>query len=174
MSSDLTSLDSARAQIEQLVARFHDNISSYKNPAYKEAQARVDFINPLFDALGWDVYNKAGYAEAYRDVIHEDAIKIGGLTKAPDYCFRIGGQRKFFVEAKKPFVSIKSDPEPYYQLRRYAYSAKLPLSILTDFEELAIVDCRDKPSKHDKSSTGRIRYWHYEEYADNLEEIYNS
>jgi type I restriction-modification system DNA methylase subunit len=174
MSSDLTSLASARTQIEQLVARCHDNISSYKNPSYKEAQARVDFINPLFDALGWDVYNKAGYAEAYRDVIHEDAIKVGGLTKAPDYCFRIGGQRKFFVEAKKPFVSIKSDPEPYYQLRRYAYSAKLPLSILTDFEELAIVDCRDKPSKHDKPSTGRIRYWRYEEYADNLEEIYNT
>lgn len=174
MSPGDTSLDSARAQIEQLVARFHDNISSYKNPAYKEAQARVDFINPLFDALGWDVYNKNGYAEAYRDVIHEDAIKIGGLTKAPDYCFRIGGQRKFFVEAKKPFVSIKSDPEPYYQLRRYAYSAKLPLSILTDFEELAIVDCRDKPSKHDKPSTGRIRYWRYEEYADNLDEIYNT
>lgn len=174
MSPGDTSLDSARAQIEQLVARFHDNISSYKNPAYKEAQARVDFINPLFDALGWDVYNKAGYAEAYRDVIHEDAIKVGGLTKAPDYCFRIGGQRKFFVEAKKPFVSIKFDPEPYYQLRRYAYSAKLPLSILTDFEELAIVDCRDKPSKHDKPSTGRIRYWRYEEYADNLEEIYST
>ncbi|MCK4394927.1 hypothetical protein KAX17_18675, partial [Candidatus Bipolaricaulota bacterium] len=34
--------------------------------------------------LGWDVYNRAGHAEAYRDVIHEDAIKVGGATKAPE------------------------------------------------------------------------------------------
>jgi len=49
-------------------------------------------------------HNKQGYAEAYKDVITEDAIKVGGVTKAPDYCFRIGGARKFFVEAKKPSV----------------------------------------------------------------------
>jgi hypothetical protein len=48
-------------------------------------------VNPLFEALGWDVYNKKGYAEAYKDVVHEDAIKVGGATKAPDYSFRIGG-----------------------------------------------------------------------------------
>ena len=41
--------------------------------------------------MGWDVDNERGYAEAYKDVIHEDAIKVGGATKAPDYCFRIGG-----------------------------------------------------------------------------------
>jgi len=68
-------------------------------------------------------------------VIHEDAIKVGSATKAPDYAFRIGGTRKFFVEAKRPSVGIKDDPEPAYQLRRYAWSAKLSLSILSDFEE---------------------------------------
>ncbi|MHB1324721.1 MAG: Eco57I restriction-modification methylase domain-containing protein [Thermoleophilia bacterium] len=68
---------------------------------------------------------------------------------------------------------MKNDPDPYYQLRRYAYSAKLPLSIVTDFEELAIVDCRAKPLPKDKPSAGRIRYWRYDEYLDNLEEIYN-
>lgn len=49
-----------------------------------EAQMRQEFINPLFKALGWDVYNEQGYAEAYKDVIHEDAVKVGGVTKAPD------------------------------------------------------------------------------------------
>ena len=39
-----------------------------------------------------------------RDVIHEDAIKISGATKAPDYCFRFGGVRKFFLETKKPSI----------------------------------------------------------------------
>jgi len=73
----------------------------------------------------------------YRDVIFEDSLKVGGATKAPDYSFRIGGQRKIFVEAKKPSVNIATDIGPAFQLRRYAWSAKLPLSILTNFEEFA-------------------------------------
>ena len=88
--------------------------------------------------------------ETYKEVIHEDAIKIGGVTKAPDYCFRIGGTRKFFLEAKKPSVNIKEDIHPAYQLRRYGWSAKLPLSILTDFEEFAVYDCRVKPAKTER------------------------
>ena len=66
----------------------------------------------MFKALGWDVDNEQGYAEAYKDVVHEDAIQIGGATKAPDYCFRIGGTRKFFLEAKKPSVNIKATSPP--------------------------------------------------------------
>jgi hypothetical protein len=54
------------------------------------------------------VTNKAGYAEQYKDVVHEDAIKIAGATKGPDYCFRTGGIRKFFLETKKPSVDIKT------------------------------------------------------------------
>jgi len=112
--------------------------------ARNEAQIRQHLIDPFFEALGWDVANKQGYAEAYKEVIHEDAVKVGTATKAPDYSFRIGGVRKFFVEAKKPSVNIKDDPSPAFQLRRYAWSAKLPLSILTDFEEFAVYDCRQK------------------------------
>jgi len=91
-------------------------------------------------------------ARAYKDVVHEDAIKVGGATKAPDYCFRIGGTRKFFVKATKPSVSIKEDVQPAYHLRRYAWSAKLPLIILTDFEELAVYDCRVRPVKTDNAA----------------------
>ncbi|MBI5869590.1 MAG: N-6 DNA methylase [Actinobacteria bacterium] len=171
MSTGDTTIETARAKIAELVERFRANEAAYKNPAYNETMTRREFIDPFFKALGWDVDNERGYAPAYKDVIHEDAIKVGGMTKAPDYCFRIGGQRKFFVEAKKPSVDMKNDPEPYYQLRRYAYSAKLPLSIVTDFQELAIVDCRAKPSPKEKASTGRIRYWHYEEYPDHIEEL---
>jgi hypothetical protein len=58
---------------------------------FNETQVRVEFIDPLFKAFGWDIHNELGYAEAYKDVIHEHSIKIGDATKAPDYCFRIGG-----------------------------------------------------------------------------------
>jgi len=68
------------------------------------------------------------------------------------------------VEAKKPSIDIRSDPSPAYQLRRYAYSAKLPLSILTDFQEFAVYDTRIKPSPNDSASVARIQYSPFEDY----------
>jgi len=161
----------APKEVLKLIERFERNRDAYRSHEYNETQLRREFIDPLFKALGWDVTNEKGYAEAYKEVIHEDAIKVGGATKAPDYCFRIGGTRKFFVEAKRPSVGIKDDPIPAYQLRRYAWSAKLPLSILTDFEEFAVYDCRVKPAKTDKASAARILYITYTEYAERWDEI---
>jgi Eco57I restriction-modification methylase/TaqI-like C-terminal specificity domain len=158
-------------KIEELIERFDNNREAYLNGSYNEAQIRHEFIDPFFMALGWDVNNSQGYAEAYKDVIHEDSIRIGSATKAPDYCFRIGGTRKFFVEAKKPSINLKDDTAPAFQLRRYAWSAKLPLSVLTDFEEFAIYDCRIKPLKNDKPGVGRTMYFKYTEYLDKWEEI---
>ena len=66
--------------------------------------------------------NERGHAEAYKEVIHEDAIKVGGSTKAPDYCFRIGGARKFFVEAKKPCAQSKMTYELQDQYRPICYA----------------------------------------------------
>jgi type I restriction-modification system DNA methylase subunit len=163
----------AQKQISLLVERFERNIEAYRSPAYNETQLRREFIDPFFEALGWDVANKAGYAEQYKDVFHEDAIKVAGATKAPDYCFRIGGVRKFFLETKRPSVDIKGEVIPAYQLRRYAWSAKLPISILTDFEETAIYDCRLRPRPNDKPSLGRVRFYTYTQYSDLFEEIYN-
>ncbi len=157
--------------VKKLVETFADNLDAYKRVSYKETQVRREFIDPFFEALGWDVANRRGYAESYKDVIHEDAIKVGGVTKAPDYCFRIGGKRMFFLEAKKPSVDISGDIHPAFQLRRYAWSAKLPLSILTDFEEFAVYDCRVRPEKSDKVSHSRILYLTFRDYLQRWDEI---
>ena len=161
--------------VKRLVDQFDQNRDAYLSGSYNESQLRHEFLGPFFEALGWDVYNHQGSAMPYRDVIFEDSLKVGGATKAPDYCFRIGGMRKFlpvrctqtgFVEAKKPSVNIATDAGPAFQLRRYAWSAKLPLSILTDFEEFAVYDCRSRPVRTDKASTARIKLLRYSEYPD--------
>jgi type I restriction-modification system DNA methylase subunit len=157
--------------IHELIERFDRNIEAYESGKYNETQVRREFIDPFFEALGWDVNNKDGNAETYKDVIHEDAVKVSGVTKAPDYAFRIGGQRKFFVEAKKPSVNLKDEPAAAFQIRRYAWSAKLPLSIITDFEEFAVYDCRIKPDQKDKADKARIIYYTYRQYADKWDEI---
>ncbi len=164
-------MDKIPARIAELVETFDRHVEAYRSQQYNETQLRREFIDPFFEELGWDVPNKAGYAQAYKDVIHEDAIKVGGATKAPDYCFRIGGVRKFFLEAKKPSVDIKGDPHPAYQLRRYAWSAKLPLSVLTDFEEFAVYDCRIRPRHTDKADAARIMLFNYKDYLKDWSEI---
>jgi hypothetical protein len=161
----------APAAILELVARYRDNRDEYRSAAYKEFRLRKEFIDPFFEALGWDVSNKSGYAEAYKDVVHEDSIKIAKSTKAPDYAFRVGGTRKFFVEAKAPLVNIKEDISPAYQLRRYGWSSKLPISILTDFEEFAVYDCRIQPKPKDTARKARLLYCTYEDYESQWDAV---
>jgi len=161
----------APKEILDLIERFSRHKDEYTSGKYNETQLRREFVDPFFKALGWDVDNEQGYSPAYRDVIHEDSIAVGSMTKAPDYCFRIGKERKFFVEAKKPSIDIKGDIHPAFQVRRYAWSAKLPLSILTDFEELAVYDCRIKPKKGDKASVARIHYVYFTDLATKWDEV---
>lgn len=158
--------------LEGLVDTFHANIETYKSADYDEANVRVDFIDKFFELLDWDVRNNSNASERYREVVREDRVSVSGQEKAPDYSFRVGGQRKFFVEAKKPSVSIGTGLAPAYQTRRYGYSAKLPISILTDFEEFAVYDTRIKPNDKDSPSDSRIFYCSYEDYAKHFEFLY--
>jgi predicted type IV restriction endonuclease len=87
--------------ISDLVEKFKRNFDEYKNPKFNEAQVRIEFVNPFWKALGWDVDNDKGYSFAYRDVIHEDEVKVGRTTRAPDYSFRIGGTSIFYIPTQK-------------------------------------------------------------------------
>ncbi|RLI51831.1 MAG: restriction endonuclease subunit M, partial [Candidatus Thorarchaeota archaeon] len=156
----------------ELVERFERNLDIYKRADYKEARVRIEFIDPFFEALGWDVRNVQGRGEHDKDVVYEDTIKIGAKTRAPDYSFRVGQTRRFFLEAKKPAISLVGDVGPAYQLRRYSWSVKLPLGILTDFEEFAVYDCRQRPQPTDKANVGRIMYLTFDQYLDQFDEIY--
>lgn len=70
--------------ITERIETFRRNLDSYLRQEYKEAQVRQEFIDPFFAALGWDVRNEQGYAEAYKDIVHEDTLRISGSgTSAP-------------------------------------------------------------------------------------------
>ncbi|MDR2441664.1 MAG: hypothetical protein LBE12_20060, partial [Planctomycetaceae bacterium] len=81
----------AYQKLAELVEHFEMQYESYKNNEYNETLTRRDFIDPFFKVLGWDVDNENGNAESYREVIHEDKVRVGTATKAPDYSFRLSG-----------------------------------------------------------------------------------
>ena len=173
MNSDATRKVLAPAAVIELVNRFREGASSYRSIAYNETQLRREFIDPLLSSLGWDVANKSGYHNALKEVIHEDALRIGGNIKAPDYAIRLGGERQFFVEAKKPSVNIETSMESSFQLRRYAWSAKLPISILTNFQAIAVYDCRFMPKHDDSAQTARIDTFTFDQFENRWDELYH-
>jgi hypothetical protein len=95
--------------VKRLIERFNQQSDEIRSPDYKEHLIRVDFLDPLMKELGWDVHNSAGLPLKSREVYPEDRVQIGGQTKAPDYSFRVGEHRKFFLEAKKPSVNIREN-----------------------------------------------------------------
>ena len=162
----------APQKIIDLVDHFNIQLADYKAGKYNETQLRRDFLDPFFAELGWDMTNEEQAAERYREVINEVSVEVEGKAKAADYAFRIGGSTVFFLEAKKPSVNVGTSADAAFQIRRYAWSAKLPISIVSDFEQLAIYDCRNKPNHSDPVLTGRIELYHYTEFIEKWQEIY--
>lgn len=171
------SREEAKEKIKELVERFKEHWNDYHHPEYKEDRLRQDFINPFFHALGWDLDNKAGASEAYREVIYEDTVVVKGKAKAPDYGFRLAGsgkKRLFYVEAKKPAVHLKTNKESAYQLRRYGSSAQAYVSILTNFEDFVIYDCSRVPNLNDSTTVARLDHITYDKYLERFDFIYDT
>ena len=98
------SKEEAHSQIAALVERFTEQLPSYKKSDYNETLTRRDFIDPFFKALGWDMNNSAG------KVIHEDKIKIGNATKAPDQnlSFTFRSALEVWLKVTKEIQSVPS------------------------------------------------------------------
>lgn len=159
--------------IKDLIKKYESNREYYQSLKYNETQLRSDFLDPFFELLGWDISNRTGKPNNEREVLLEEPLKenANSNTKKPDYTFRLFAERKFFLEAKKPNVKIETDNSPAKQTRRYGYTAKLKISVLSNFEYLAIYDCSEKVDSTDGVEKSRIKLYHFSEYAEKLDEI---
>lgn len=168
--------NTAPASIQKLVETFEKNLGEYRSNK-NETELRREFLDKFFTALGWDVDNLQGAREAEKEVAHEFSVEIDGQQKKADYAFRIkrdsaiAEKFDFLVEAKKPSVKIETDLDAAFQIRRYGWSARIPINILTDFEHFAVYDCRVKPKYGEKAVLNRQMLFHYKEYIGKWDEI---
>ena len=173
----LNDMQDRKARLTERVNQYAQRIAEYTNPTYNETEVRVDFVNPLFKLLGWDVDNEAGLPQHLREVTHEATVTVEEdghhRTKRPDYSFRIGTETFFYLETKKPSVNITVDNAPAFQLRRYGWSGNLKVSVLTNYTDLYIYDCSVRPLETDDVNVGLIAHYTYTEYENKFEEIYN-
>ena len=159
--------------MQKLTEKYDKNLNYYRSARYNETQLRTDFLDQLFSILGWDITNANGKTTNEREVLVEEGLRLraGDNTKKPDYTFRLFSERKFFVEAKKPSVQIHVESESARQVRRYGFTAKLKISVLTNFEYTAIYDCSNQVSENDSANNSRINIYHYTELLEKFEEI---
>ena len=159
--------------LEQLIARFRADSDRFcrGNSSYSETEARVEFIDPLFVMLGWDMANSAGLPNGMKDVIREESQPTETTAKRPDYTFRVSALRKFFVEAKKPAVDIRSNRDAAYQVRSYGWTAGLSVSVLTNFRSIRVYDTRTAPVDGDDTDVALLMEIDYEELPTRFLEL---
>ena len=161
------------ANLRELIEKYEAQRDTCLKADYNETQLRIDFLDPLFEIFGWDINNKQAKPTNIREVLQEEGLKadVESNTKKPDYTFRLFADRKFFLEAKKPHVRIQDHADSAKQIRRYGFTGKLKISVLSNFEYLAIYDCSKEVKENDTSSTARIVLYHYTEYEAAIDEI---
>ncbi len=169
--------NTAHAEILKLVQTFADNHDKYHEPTYNESAARTDFIDKFFIALGWDVKHDHQTNPYEQEVKIERNVAVAQRVKKADYAFFLAPnfrQERFFVEAKRPSAPVLETPDNCFQVNRYAYSsAKAAISLLTNFKELCIIDCRFEPDILNASKRVYKKFY-YADFNDNekFAEIY--
>lgn len=161
----------SNVELNNLVSKYSSSRTFYmeKSSKYNELSCRNELIDPLLSLLGWDISNKAGKAPQYREVMVENNIN---QTDRPDYSLTLNGVTKLFVEAKKPIINIEIEQESSFQIRRYGWNANHKLGVLTNFEYLVIYDTTLPPRQTDSASVARFKKYHYTEYIDKFDEIF--
>ena len=159
--------------IEHLIEKYNLNRGEYLQNSYNETQLRNEFLDSFFELLGWDIKNDAGKSTNEREVLLEESLRedIETTAKKPDYTFRLFSERKYFVEAKKPSAAVESNPDFAKQIRRYGFTARLKISVLSNFEHLLIYDCSVPVKEADGHHKALIKQYHYTEYVEKFEEI---
>ena len=166
----MNEIDLMKQKLERLVNSFELNYDKYKSSEYNESECRLEYIDLLFECLGWDVNNKKRKDPRHKEVIVESYNRDYGK---PDYSMTFNGIPMFFVEAKKPAVDILNDKDCAFQAKKYGWSANHKIRVLTNFEYLMIYDTTLEPNKDDFTNNSLIGLYNYKEYIDKYDEIYS-
>jgi methylase of polypeptide subunit release factors len=118
--------------ISDLVGQY-DRLSEPDRRRYSETETRTNFIDRLFLALGWPVYDRA-------HVERETTVAEG---KRPDYIFKLHGVPRLFLEAK-PLRDDVYNLEYARDAITKAYNKGVAWAGVTNFANLVIFDAQEE------------------------------
>lgn len=74
--------------IHILVEKYKSNRDFYRTSRFNETQVRTEFLDPLFEALGWDIRNMSGKSTNEREVLLEESLKANAATHSKNQIIR--------------------------------------------------------------------------------------
>ncbi len=128
--------EEAKQQIQKLVEKYQRVAEMGKIKSYNEAQTRNEFIEPLFEFLGWDMRNLT----TDNEVTTEENVSGGRV----DLAFRFNGIPALFLEAKAMKVNL-DEWKWAEQAINYSWNKSVTWAILTDFESIKIFNAEIPP-----------------------------
>jgi len=162
----------AKQRLQYLLDEYQIFISSANRADISEETIR-SWINKMLEIFGWNVLDT-------NQVLQEKALgarekaklkEIKSRHSRPDYSLVNGKIIKAFLDAKDLDIDLFTDSAAAFQVRSYAWSAGVPCSFASNFEQLVIYDCRFKPDLAQAANFGAIQV-HFSDYLDNFEKIF--
>lgn len=150
--------ESAKTKIKELVSEFF-KYSKEEVDKKSENQIKSEFIDPLFEALGWDMK---------KDAEREERV----LKGRADYILKLKNQSVLVIEAKKTSVALT--PEEGTQAVSYAYNNKIKFAVLTNFRQVRVYHALSNIRNINKNLLKFNKEWmiipieKFDEYFDRL------
>lgn len=148
----------SKEKLKDLIQKYQQYKAASKSAELSEEETR-SWINQFLGIFDWDVLNTKQIKQ--EKIVDEDQkmklARINSTHTKPDYLLVNGNTVKAYLDAKKTDVDIFKSKEAAFQVRSYGWSADLPCSFLTNFEQFVIFDCRFAPNKKDPANTGAIQ-----------------
>jgi type I restriction-modification system DNA methylase subunit len=150
----------AKKQISKLIDKYKNLVDTRKVNSFNEAQTRNEFIEPLFEFLGWDMRN----LEHHKEVTTEENVSKGRV----DLAFRLNNIPVMFLEAK----ALRIDLDEWKwaeQAINYSWNKSVTWAILTDFEGIKVFNAEIPPKSLSENIFFELK-WH--EYLDRFDQLW--
>jgi len=143
-----------RQQIEKLVAKYQ-NITQRQRRDYNEANTKNVFVQPLFEALGWD----------FSDINQVEAEKTIAKGRV-DYVLKVNRVSKFCLEVKPLRDELTDDYRK--QAISYAYNKGVTWAVLTNFDRLQVFNAERQTPDLNSILSLNLSYQDYVTHFDDL------
>lgn len=132
----------SKEKLKELIRKYQQYKAASKSVELSEEETR-SWINQFLEIFDWDVLNTNQIKQ--EKIVDEDQktklAQINSTHTKPDYSLVNGNTVKAYLDAKKIDIDIFKSKEAVFQVRSYGWSADLPCSFLTNFEQFIIFDC---------------------------------
>lgn len=167
--------EEAKLKLEELIREYKRNTNFITKRNITEETIR-GYLNRMLEIFGWNVLDTNEIIQEKKLVgeQRERLREINSTHVKPDYQLMRGKNIQAFLDAKDLNVNLIEDRNVAFQIRSYGWSAQVPCSFVSNFEQFGIYDCRFEPNPNQEANygTGTI-FLSVDEYIEKYDVLYD-